>query len=80
VLFHTRQVIIRLYKCRCHELWCSLPAMYACVGCVQPVVVELRRCGDELQTDLEGLQAAIGQHGPDSIAAVVSTTSCFAPR
>jgi O-phospho-L-seryl-tRNASec:L-selenocysteinyl-tRNA synthase len=45
-----------------------------------PVVVELRRRGDELVTDVAGIAAAIEQLGPSKVAAVVTTTSCFAPR
>ncbi len=43
-------------------------------------MVELLRCGDELRTDPDSLRAAIDRVGADEVAAVVTTTSCFAPR
>ncbi len=43
-------------------------------------MVELLRCGDELGTDPDSLRAAIDRVGADEVAAVVTTTSCFAPR
>jgi hypothetical protein len=46
----------------------------------QPRVVELQRSGDELRTDVEGIRTAIDALGADHIAAVMTTTSCFAPR
>lgn len=45
-----------------------------------PVVVELLQCGDQLVTDVAGMQQAVEQLGPANVAAVVTTTSCFAPR
>jgi len=48
-------------------------------GCI-PVVVEPLRRGDELVTDVEGIQRAIAALPALAIVAVVSTTSCFAPR
>ena len=36
--------------------------------------------GDQLRTDVAGIQREIETRGPDSIVAVLSTTSCFAPR
>lgn len=45
-----------------------------------PVVVELRREGDALVTDVDAIERAILAVGAENIAAVVSTTSCFAPR
>ena len=36
--------------------------------------------GDQLVTDVEGLRRRLEELGPDSVAAVVTTTSCFAPR
>jgi O-phospho-L-seryl-tRNASec:L-selenocysteinyl-tRNA synthase len=47
---------------------------------LEPVVVPLVQLGDQLVTDLERLCAIIAELGPDSIACVVTTTSCFAPR
>jgi len=48
-----------------------------------PVVVELARGGggsEELRTDEPALRAALARLPPGSVAAVVTTTSCFAPR
>jgi O-phospho-L-seryl-tRNASec:L-selenocysteinyl-tRNA synthase len=47
---------------------------------LQPVVVELETRGDQLVTSVSGVQAAIDKLGADNVAAVVTTTSCFAPR
>jgi O-phospho-L-seryl-tRNASec:L-selenocysteinyl-tRNA synthase len=58
----------------------------SCFKCIlaaglQPVVVELRVEGDELRTDVEGIRAAVAAAGgADAVVAVLSTTSCFAPR
>lgn len=46
----------------------------------EPVVVELVRVGDELQTDVAAMRAKILELGPESVACVLTTTSCFAPR
>ena len=48
----------------------------------EPVVVELQRDGDELRTDLSALSSAVDslEGGADAVIAVVTTTSCFAPR
>ncbi|TYZ63309.1 hypothetical protein PybrP1_005941 [[Pythium] brassicae (nom. inval.)] len=47
-----------------------------------PVVLELARDADseQLRTDMDAMRAAVATHGADSILAVLSTTSCFAPR
>lgn len=45
-----------------------------------PVVVEPLLRGDELVTDVDGIREAIERCGPASVVAVISTTSCFAPR
>jgi O-phospho-L-seryl-tRNASec:L-selenocysteinyl-tRNA synthase len=45
-----------------------------------PVVVQLLQQGDELVTDVAGIQQAVEELGAASVAAVVTTTSCFAPR
>ena len=48
-----------------------------------PVVIELSRGGadgEELRTDEAALRAALGRLPAGSVAAVVTTTSCFAPR
>ena len=44
------------------------------------VVVPMLREGDQLRTDLQAVRHHIERLGPDNIVAVVSTTSCFAPR
>lgn len=48
-------------------------------GC-EPIVIELVRRGDEMVTDVAAIAAAIERYGAASIVAVMSTTSCFAPR
>lgn len=45
-----------------------------------PVVIENKLEGDELRTDVAAIEAAILELGADKICAIVSTTSCFAPR
>lgn len=45
-----------------------------------PVVVELLVCGDELRTDVASIEQKIAQLGPTNVAAVITCTSCFAPR
>lgn len=45
-----------------------------------PVVVENRLEGDEVVCDLEALRQSIMKEGPETILAVLSCTSCFAPR
>eukprot|EP00887_Chlorella_sp_A99_P001435 scaffold8.g1435.t1 len=44
------------------------------------VVVPPRRSGDQLMTDTDALAAHVAALGADAVAAVVTTTSCFAPR
>ncbi|XP_053653555.1 O-phosphoseryl-tRNA(Sec) selenium transferase [Cherax quadricarinatus] len=46
----------------------------------EPVVVENRLEGDELRTDVAEIKRLITSLGPESVAAVMTTTSCFAPR
>uniref|UniRef100_A0A1E1X6Z7 O-phosphoseryl-tRNA(Sec) selenium transferase n=1 Tax=Amblyomma aureolatum TaxID=187763 RepID=A0A1E1X6Z7_9ACAR len=46
----------------------------------KPVVVELLHVGDELQTDVAAIRAKIDELGPETVACVLTTTSCFAPR
>ncbi|MEW5314094.1 MAG: hypothetical protein WDW38_005614 [Sanguina aurantia] len=45
-----------------------------------PVVLEMQLVGDELRTDTQAMRDAVNRLGPDSIACIVTTTSCFAPR
>ncbi|GIL73612.1 hypothetical protein Vretimale_5501 [Volvox reticuliferus] len=47
---------------------------------LRPHVVELRRQGDELVTDVQGISEALAALDSNRIVAVVTTTSCFAPR
>ena len=56
-----------------------------CVKCItaaglEVVVIPLIKQGDQLCTDLPQMEATIDRLGVDSIVAVLSTTSCFAPR
>jgi O-phospho-L-seryl-tRNASec:L-selenocysteinyl-tRNA synthase len=56
-----------------------------CLKCIyaaglEPYVIENKLVGDALTTDLDALDAAIQLLTPDEIVAVLSTTSCFAPR
>ena len=55
---------------------------YKCIltSGLTPVVVENILEGDELRTDFEHLATKISALGPENILAVLSTTSCFAPR
>ena len=43
------------------------------------MVVENVVEGDELRTDLAAIAAHIERLGPDQVACVITTTSCFAP-
>jgi len=45
-----------------------------------PIVVELRKVGDELTTDVEKIESTIEEYGAENILALFTTTSCFAPR
>ena len=61
----------------------ALKAVVA-AGCT-PIVVPLRVVGDALCSDVGGIRQAIEQglgeaRGPSSVVAVLTTTSCFAPR
>nr|XP_039254202.1 O-phosphoseryl-tRNA(Sec) selenium transferase-like [Styela clava] len=46
----------------------------------KPIIIENQLEGDELRTDLDGVEKAITEYGVDKILCVFSTTSCFAPR
>jgi O-phospho-L-seryl-tRNASec:L-selenocysteinyl-tRNA synthase len=50
-------------------------------GC-EPVIIELvkREGEDELRTDVGAIEEAVRRLGPDACVAVITTTSCFAPR
>ncbi len=45
-----------------------------------PIVIENKRDGDMLRTDLAAIESAIDRVGADSVLCVLSTSSCFAPR
>ena len=45
-----------------------------------PVIIENELDGDELRTDLKGLEEKINELGVDDIACIFSVTSVFAPR
>lgn len=46
----------------------------------QVVVIENVLEGDELRTDVPALKEKVSTLGPENVAAIVTTTSCFAPR
>eukprot|EP00531_Pseudo-nitzschia_arenysensis_P003805 CAMPEP_0116148114 /NCGR_PEP_ID=MMETSP0329-20121206/18159_1 /TAXON_ID=697910 /ORGANISM="Pseudo-nitzschia arenysensis, Strain B593" /LENGTH=508 /DNA_ID=CAMNT_0003644175 /DNA_START=102 /DNA_END=1625 /DNA_ORIENTATION=- len=43
------------------------------------VVVPTKIVGDEVVTDMEAMEAALAEHG-NKVLAIITTTSCFAPR
>ena len=47
---------------------------------LEPVVIENLLEGDELRTDVAGIERSIAELGHENIACVLTTTSCFAPR
>ncbi|CAH1405480.1 unnamed protein product [Nezara viridula] len=47
---------------------------------LQPIIVEPVPNGDELRTDIHGIEAQINTLGSSNIVCVLSTTSCYAPR
>ena len=48
---------------------------------LKPIVIELEKNGDNLQTNMKGIRAAFEDpEFKDKILCVLSTTSCFAPR
>mmetsp|Transcript_38719 Transcript_38719/g.86114 ORF Transcript_38719/g.86114 Transcript_38719/m.86114 type:complete len:580 (+) Transcript_38719:110-1849(+) len=49
-------------------------------ACCTPLVVELKREGDALVTDMQALESKLHEVGADNVVAVVTTTGCFAPR
>ncbi|KAG8240045.1 hypothetical protein J437_LFUL019613, partial [Ladona fulva] len=57
----------------------------ACFKCIvtaglEPVIVETISVGDELRTDVAGIEERIETLGAANIACILTTTSCFAPR
>ena len=68
-----------------HVIWSRIDqkSCFKAIGAAGfvPVVVQLQRQGDQLTTDLGGIEAAIEVvGGPDKVLCVLTTTSCFAPR
>lgn len=56
-----------------------------CLKCITaagftPIVVPMRLEGDQLVTDMAAIEAKMEHVGPDAVACVLTTTSCFAPR
>ena len=49
------------------------------VASLKCVVVPTKIDGDQVVTDTEAMEAALKEHG-DNVLAVITTTSCFAPR
>lgn len=47
---------------------------------LKAVPLALAAVGDELRTDVAALEAQLARLGPANVVAVVTTTSCFAPR
>ena len=47
---------------------------------LEAVPLALAAAGDELRTDVAALEAQLLRLGPANVVAVVTTTSCFAPR
>lgn len=47
---------------------------------LEAVPLALAAVGDELRTDIAALEAELKRLGPANVVAVVTTTSCFAPR
>ena len=57
-----------------------LGSITKCLLGFEPVVVENKLEGDELFTDLDAIEQKIASLGADSVACVMTTTTCFAPR
>ena len=47
---------------------------------LEPVVVENVLDGEELRTNIDGIEKHIHDLGAENVACVLTTTSCFAPR
>ena len=67
-----------------HVIWSRIDqkSCFKAIGAagLKPIVVQLRRQGDQLTTDLAGIEEAIQSVGADKVLCVLTTTSCFAPR
>jgi len=59
--------------------WCLMDGLLHATG-LEPVVVELQQRGDELCTDTDAIQQCLERLGQEAVVAIVTTTSCFAPR
>ena len=46
----------------------------------EPLVIEPKKVGDSLVTDVDAIRRVIEEKGAETIACVATTTSCFAPR
>jgi len=46
----------------------------------EPIIVENVYEGDELRTDMAALAQEVARVGPETVVAIMSTSSCFAPR
>jgi len=65
-------------------VWCRLDQK-TCVKAVlaaglELLVVPMRLVGDQLETDVAGVEAAVTGAGAANVCCVVTSTSCFAPR
>jgi len=47
---------------------------------LEPLVIENIQEGDEVRTNLPAIEEAINKVGAENVLAIVSTSSCFAPR
>lgn len=45
-----------------------------------PIIIDQKMHGDVVVTDLDAIRDAVIKYGAASIACVLTTTSCFAPR
>ena len=63
--------------CRIDQKSCYKAILSAGLECI---VLQTKRVHDEVETDLKELQSTIKRVGKEHILAVITTTSCFAPR
>ncbi|CAG7830853.1 unnamed protein product [Allacma fusca] len=57
----------------------------SCFKCIltaglQPLIIEPKLIGEELQTNTDEIERIIADYGTDKILCILATTSCFAPR
>lgn len=57
----------------------TAPKAILAAGC-EWIIIEGKVKGDEIVTDITAFEACLLAHHPESILAVISTTSCFSPR